>query len=245
MEGSKLKLNIHSTIALFEQIETDLKEKIKDGIYQPGQKIPTEAELIEAYGVSRITIRRAIEDLTKEGILIKKQGKGTFVQEKKIIRKISHTISFTEACNLSSMVASSYVSMRKVLQPGELDIQESDLFSGESVVYIQRVRMADGVPVICENNYYPYSRFAFLLNESLDGSLYQLLEKKYNICVGNAQNSYIDATYAGKEIAEILDIASSEPIFLMSTEMYDTKNELIHVGKQYIVGSRYRFYLDD
>lgn len=240
-----LKLNANSTITLFDQIETDLKEKIKNGIYQPGQKIPTEAELIEAYGVSRITIRRAIEDLTKEGILIKKQGKGTFVQEKKIIRKISHTISFTEACSLSSMTATSYVSMRKVLQPGELDIPESDLFSGEPVIYIQRIRMADGVPVICENNYYPYSRFSFLLNESLDGSLYQLLEKKYNIRIGNPQNSYIDVTYAGKEISEALDIASSEPVFLMSTEMYDTDNGLIHVGKQYIVGSRYRFYLDD
>lgn len=240
-----LKLNMNSTITLFDQIETDLKEKIKNGTYQPGHKIPTEAELIEAYGVSRITIRRAIEDLTKEGILTKKQGKGTFVQEKKIIRKISHTISFTDACSLSSMTASSYVTMRKVLQPGELDIPESDLFSGEPTVYIQRVRMADGVPVICENNYYPYSRFAFLMNEGLDGSLYQLLEKKYDIHIGNSQNSYIDVIYAGKAVAKALDIASSEPVFLMSTEMYDTHNELIHVGKQYIVGSRYRFYLDD
>lgn len=240
-----LKLNANSTITLFDQIETDLKEKIKEGIYRPGQKIPTEAELIEAYGVSRITIRRAIEDLTKEGILMKKQGKGTFVQEKKIFRKISHTVSFTEACSLSSMTSSSYTSMRRILQPGELDIPESDLFSGESVIYIQRIRMADNIPVICENNYFPYSRFSFLLNENLDGSLYQLLEHNYEIHVGKPHNSYIDASYAGKDISEMLNVAPSEPIFLMSTEMYDTHNELIHVGKQYIVSARYRFYLDD
>ena len=240
-----MKLNTNSTITLFDQIESDLKEKIKNGIYQPGQKIPTETELIEAYGVSRITIRRAIEDLTKEGILTKKQGKGTFVQDKKIIRKISHTISFTEACSLCSMTASSYVSMRKIMQPGELNIPESDLFSGESVIRIQRIRMADGVPVICENNYFPCSRFAFLLNESLDGSLYQLLENKYDIHIGCSHNSYIDVTYAGKKLTEALSIASGEPVFLLSTEMYDTHNGLIHVGKHYIVGSRYRFYLDD
>lgn len=79
-----MKLNTTSDIPLFEQLKNDLLEQIKKGIYISGQQIPTETELSELYHVSRITIRRAITELCNEGVLIKKQGKGTFVKERKI-----------------------------------------------------------------------------------------------------------------------------------------------------------------
>ena len=81
-----MKLNTTSDIPLFEQLKNDLLEQIKKGIYISGQQIPTETELSELYHVSRITIRRAITELCNEGVLIKKQGKGTFVKERKIFR---------------------------------------------------------------------------------------------------------------------------------------------------------------
>ena len=83
-----MKLNTTSDIPLFEQLKNDLLEQIKKGIYISGQQIPTETELSELYHVSRITIRRAITELCNEGVLIKKQGKGTFVKERKIFRKL-------------------------------------------------------------------------------------------------------------------------------------------------------------
>ena len=115
----------------------------------------------------------------------------------------------------------------------------------EKTIKISRIRMANDVPVICENNYYPFSRFSFLLEEPLTSSLYQLLEVKYNIHIGSPKNSYIDITTAGIDQANHLNITTGEPLFLLSTEMYDTEEKLIHIGKQYIVGSRYRFYLDE
>lgn len=89
-----MKLNTTSDIPLFKQLKNDLLEQIKKGIYISGQQIPTETELSELYHVSRITIRRAITELCNEGVLIKKQGKGTFVKERKIFRKLEHTLSF-------------------------------------------------------------------------------------------------------------------------------------------------------
>lgn len=240
-----MKLARNSTTSLFTQIEADIKNSIENGIYKFGDKLPTENELIEHYNVSRITIRRAIDDLTKEGILVKKQGKGTFVKEKKIQRKISHTLSFTQSCLQSNLTPNSYTTVREVLNTCDLPFEEKDIFQEDQVLYIQRIRIANDVPIMCENNYFPYSRFSFLQTEPLNESLFQLLENKYQIQIGEAKNSYIDVTTAGIEQANLLKVTTGEPMFLLSTELYDNKNQLIHLGKQYIVGSRYRFYLDE
>ena len=110
-----MKLNTTSDIPLFEQLKNDLLEQIKKGIYISGQQIPTETELSELYHVSRITIRRAITELCNEGVLIKKQGKGTFVKERKIFRKLEHTLSFSDACKTNQMEASTIVTKREVI----------------------------------------------------------------------------------------------------------------------------------
>lgn len=239
-----MELNSASTVPLFEQLKEELKDKIKSGKYTPGQKIPTETELNKIYGVSRITIRRAIEELEKEDIITKKQGKGTFVQEKRITRKIEHTISFSDACIANNMLPGSHVSKREVLPPHSHPVQASGLFGNGAVVYIQRIRTADDIPIMCENNYYPYSPYSFLLTEPLEGSLYNLLKRKYNIEIGCSLHSHIDVLRASSENAKLLSIAQGEPLFLLYTEMYDKHNNLIHVGEQYIVGSRYRFDYD-
>lgn len=240
-----MELNASSTIPLFEQLKSMLKEQISKGVYTSGLKIPTEIELSEQYKVSRITVRRAIEELVKDGVLIKKQGKGTFVQESKIIRKIEHTVSFTEASLANGMKPSSIISKRKIITPDTKLLEEMGSFSDPKVLYIQRIRYADRTPIMCENNYYLYEKYAFLMEEALDGSLYALLKNKYNIQIGSSKDSYIDVLRATNELSKLLETSIGEPLFYLHTRMYDTENELIHLGKQYIVGSRYRFYYDE
>ena len=229
-----------STSPLFEQVKTDISEKIRSGAYAAGHKIPTELELVEQYNVSRITIRRAIEDLCKDGVLVKHQGKGTFVQEKRIFRKIEHTVSFSESCQAGNMIPSATVTERKILLKEDPEIPEHPDFQDTSVIYIQRVRAADNIPVMLENNYYLYDKYSFLLTETLDGSLYDLLKSR-GIVIGCSQNSYIDAIKASVKQAALLDIAPGDPLFLLYTELYDSHNQLVYIGKQIIVAARYRF----
>lgn len=237
-----VQMNLHkeSTSPLFEQVRDDIYEKIKNGIYVAGHKIPTELDLIDQYQVSRITVRRAIEELCKEGMLVKLQGKGTFVQEKRIFRKIEHTVSFSESCQANGMVPSATVTERKIMLAGDPEIPVHPAFQDGSVIFIQRVRSADGSPVMLENNYYLYDKYSFLLTEQLEGSLYDLLKSK-GVLIGCSQHSYIDAIKASGKHATLLDISPGDPLFLLYTELYDTHNELVYIGKQIIVAAKYRF----
>lgn len=111
----EISLERTSTKPLFAQVAQSLSAAIASGDFRPGQQIPTEPEPATTYGVSRITIRRAIEELCQHGLLIKRQGKGTFVRESKTARKIAHISSFSESCRASSMVPSAEVLRRELL----------------------------------------------------------------------------------------------------------------------------------
>ena len=110
----------------------------------------------------------------------------------------------------------------------------------KSAIYIQRVRSADNIPVMLENNYYLYDKYSFLLTEPLNGSLYDLLKAR-GIRIGCSQNSYIDAIKASVKHASLLDISPGDPLFLLYTEIYDSHNQLVYIGQQIIVAARYRF----
>jgi GntR family transcriptional regulator len=232
-----------STEPLFTQVEKSLNSAIETGRFLPGEQIPTEPELAEMYGVSRITIRRAISELCQHGILVKRQGKGTFVQERKMSRKIEHITSFTESCKASGMTPTAAVMRREVLRSLPSEIPGRPELQNGRILYIKRIHYADGAPVMIENNYYPLPRYEFLMPEPLEGSLFETLAE-HGVEIGGSENSYIDAIGATSEQASLLSILVGEPLFMFYREMLDEQGELIYVGLQHIVASRYRFAYD-
>lgn len=241
-----MKLNSEQAIPLYRQLKNDLLHEIISGTWKPGQKIPTEAELSRQYQVSRITVRRAIEELCMENYLSKHQGKGTFVRYHKIQRKLIHTLmSFSRSCKSNGMACETKCLSKKRILLDQETADEMGWFPGDEVIYTQRLRYADGVPIMLENNYFPGNRFAFLLEEPLNESLYDLLSGKYHIQVTSSRESYVDVVRANGVIAKQLQVPIGEPLFFLFTKNYDQNGRLVHMGKQYILGERYRFYLDD
>lgn len=238
-------LDANNTIPLYLQ----LKELIKNAIilkeYKNGEQLPTEPELCSQYNVSRITVRKAVEELCKEGFLVKKQGKGTFVKQRKLQRKMEHLLSFTQACANNGMTPSTSVLKREIVRLEERTAEEFGMEPNLEMVMIQRLRKADGTPVMLENNYYPRERFGFLLEERMEGSLYQLLEEKYGIVIESSRDTYLDVGKADAQQARILEVGCGEPLFCMQTKIYDRENALVHIGREYIVCERYRFGLVD
>lgn len=215
-----MKLDKESTVSLYMQLMHVIKEQIHNGTYLEGEQIPTEGELSKMYNISRITIRRAIEELCQQGYLKKIQGKGTFVEAPKIYRKLEqdNNISFTEACKLNGCTSSSHViSFRIEKNKGEktqfLQIGE------ESFVYhIQRILSADGLPVIFEDIYMEADRFPdFPIDHLENGSLTRLLEERYQICRQNKGRSIIEVGIVPEYIAHYLQVDENEPVMLLKT----------------------------
>ena len=145
-------LDANNTIPLYLQMKELIKSAILSREYKNGEQLPTEPELGEKYGVSRITVRKAVEELCREGFLVKKQGKGTFVKQRKIQRKMEHLLSFTQACESNGMVPSTSVLKRQQTALEPWIAEEFQLESGMPMVMIQRLRKADGTPVMLERS---------------------------------------------------------------------------------------------
>lgn len=238
------RLEQRTSIPLYEQVMNGIRDKIESGAYQPGSQIPTEHELAEAYCVGRVTVRRAIEELAAEGYLTKQQGRGTFVNPPKLLRKVqfgTDVQSFSAACREDGMEAGSTLVARLTAPAGRELAAFLGIPEGDDVLVIERLRTADGIPVLLDRHYLPRERFAFLLGERLDGpvSLFELLHRRAGIRPRQAPGRTIEIVRANREVAAALGVPEGEPLFLMKSRFFDTDGAPLFVGWQYIVGSRF------
>ncbi len=242
MKGkSANKLDIRSKRPRYQQLKEEIKAKIENQEYRYGDKIPSEQEIIAEYEVSRITVRRAIEELCIEGYLVKKQGKGTFVDKPKLHRKIDNVESFSEGCRNNGMVPSHRLLERVLVDAGIDEQKFFGLRPGDKVIYTQRVLCADGDPIQLENCYYPFTeKYHFMLEEPLDGSLFTLLRQHGMEPCSNADNS-LELVLASDKVASLLQVPSGEPLFSMISYLSDADGEPLYLERNYIVGSRYKF----
>ena len=213
----------------------------------PDEKIPSEPELSELYHVSRITVRRAIEELCTEGYLVKKQGKGTYVSQPKVMRKIAQNgdvMGFSEACRACGMQPGAQVISIQRCPARSDEVRFFSLQPHSDVIYLQRVRTADGEPVMLENNFFPYQPFRGLLDayEALqDASLFDYLDAAYGRKPESTTSCTLEIVRASAEQASYLDIITGDPMFYMSAYFLDAEGQPLVIGRQYIVGSRFVF----
>lgn len=239
-----MKLDSNDSTPLYLQLKSELRAAITEQVYGCNDKIPTEMQLSQQYGVSRITVRQAVQELCEEGYLVKKQGKGTFVRQRRISRKLDNLMSFTQACAANGMVPSTAVLERRV---DTLSRAEQELFGedGQTRYFIlTRLRMADRVPVMLDINYFPLPQYDFLYSEDLSGSLYRILDQ-HGIRIYANRDMTLDVVLAESALAQKMGISRGTPLFDIITKNYDRSGELVHLGREYIVCDRYRFSLAD
>ena len=142
----KPSVEYNSVIPLYEQIVEYLRKDIAANTFGRNGKIPTEAELSEKYGVSRITVRRAVDELVNQGLVEKKQGKGTFVTAPRFSRRLdSGPLSFSEMCEANGLVPGAKILETGIVIPKSASVREQlRLKDGESAVLISRLRTGSG-----------------------------------------------------------------------------------------------------
>ncbi len=234
------ELNHQSSLPLYKQIYNHIRDAIASGILKPNQKTPAESELSQLYKVSRITIRKAIAELVENDLLIRRHGKGTFIQGKKIAENFLDEMSFSLTCKINQVRPGSRIDRITVKDANERDIIDLCLKKGDKVLYIARIRYADDVPVIFEHNYFP-QRYSFLLFEDLENkSIYQILKEKYQISIVRTVRS-LELCQASEYEAECLKIAPGSPTILLREVAYNENDEPVHRTKQIIAGDKFIF----
>ncbi len=232
------KLNSETSSPLYAQLMQKIKNSISNGELQTGERIAPEQELCAEYGVSRITVRKAITELEKQGILEKKQGKGTFVTVPAVYRKLHSVNSFHDTCRMNGQKPSTKVLVSRTVPAAKKDIDELGVSEGARVVETVRVHFADRVPVILEENHFSMA-YSYLLESDLNGSLYNLLSE----CGAEpAQATHvISLKKASKQIAGLLKIEEETPVMYLHEVIYDKKGRPLHISSQYIRGDIFSF----
>ena len=234
-----------SAVPLYQQVMDDLKGEIARGVYAAGSRIPSEMELAKSYGVGRITVRRAIEELSRAGYLNRQQGRGTFVCAPKLKRKIRQkddVQSFSDACRVNGMEPGARVISRKILPADSTEAQFFGAPVGTDLICVERVRTADGVPVMLENNIYVYEDNAYLSTAPLSNqSIFEFVCNRTGRTPAFTDPCTLEIACASPEVARLLAVPVGEPLFYMEAFFFDEQRRPFIIGRQRIVGSRYVF----
>ncbi len=234
------RVDLHSVIPLYYQVREDIRRRIEAGEWPPGSTIPSEPELQEIYGVSRATIRQALSELVMEGLLIRKQGKGTFVAPPKIVEPLPRLLSFTEEMRAVGLEPSTRSTKVEVVQTPPRRARETlRLSADEPFLRIERVRCANGQPVVLLVSYLPVS-LGVDPREDFSGSLYELLEGKYGIRLGEAVQ-IIEAGVADEHTAAELGIEEGEPVLIIRRGTFAKDGRAVEYVEGFYPADRYRY----
>lgn len=227
---------------LYVQLMEELETSIRNGVYKPGDKIMTEAEMAKEYGVSLITVRKAVGSLMEKGLVVRKQGKGTFVTKSKYSRNMKKLQSFTEMCEQMGVKPGAQVLENRLIMADKKVADRLGIEPGSNVVYISRLRLADGEPVQVEKSYFPL-KYAFLLEEDLNnGSMFECLKEKAGAKVASSEKM-IELCRATAEEAALMDVKKGDYLLFVKSTAYDENGEPMYAGIQLINGDRFSLYV--
>ncbi len=203
-------------IPLYYQLKEYLLKDIKEN-YQPGDMLPSEGEIERKYGVSRITVRKAVEELAREGIVTKKQGKGTFVQEQKVLYEANIIGSLTQRLRQQDYKLETR-SIEYIYIDDEHHVK--DLLGCDRLLCIKRYRTLDGKPFALMLNYIDAARVPHVEEKFDIESLYDFYARECGIRFFYAEET-VEAKAANKEQARQLEIDDGAPLLSLQRLSYD------------------------
>ena len=228
---------------LYYQLECVLKTKIQNGDYSKGDIIPSEKELMEIYGVSRITVRQALSNLAVNGYIEGRPGIGTVVIFEKINETLKQVISFSEE------MAQHGITMSTVFCRAEQKVvtneiaAELEMDEGASALCITRVRAAKNIPIVYSMTWIPPEWNLPEDTSCYMDSLYAYLKEKCGIIVSRAIDT-LEAVLADKLVAEFLCIAENSAVFKRSRKSFDPDGRILEFSICYYPGNSYKYSVE-
>lgn len=229
-------------VPVYIQIHDQLKDEIEKGVWKVGDRLPSERELSVKFGVSRMTLRQAIQTLADEGILERKIGSGTYVANEKVQEKMSGTTSFTDIMESQNRTPSSKTISFFRSPASSSEAENLGLKKGDQILRMERIRYADNVPICFEVASIPADIVKGFSKEEITDSFYHTLKQK-GMEIGRA-NQTVTAILASEQIADYLEVKRGDAILRLRQISYLADGQPFEYVRTQYVGSRFEFYLE-
>lgn len=247
-----IKLRTHPTfvensqVPLYLQVEATLKEMIEDTVFSVGEQIPSERELSEQLGVSRMTARRAIQNLIDHGLLERRSTNGTYVRQPQVLRGMGKekTMGLTQLLQQEGVVAGSKLLSFEITRAPLKVAEKLKIRLGSQVVVLRRLRVANDEPFCIETSYIPYELVPELNAEDFStpkSSLYIIMQDRYNIKLDQNEET-LKISFATLEEATHLEIQEGDPVILLRAVVMDIEGRCVEYLKSVNHPSRVVFH---
>jgi GntR family transcriptional regulator len=231
-------------VPLHHQVYLDLVSALDSSEWRPGDRLPPERELAQRYGCSLITVRRALSELAREQRIERTRGRGTFVLHPRLDLNFGGNRSFTDEMQTRGLDPATRLIAARPESAGEAVAAALDLELGSPTLYVERLRLAGGEPVLLEQVHLPAERFPGLLASDLEhNSLYDLLVERYATRIVRAREALEPVLLRTRE-AQLLDQAPGRPALLIEGVAYAADGRPIEFARSYVRGDRTRYYVE-
>ncbi len=210
--------NQYQKIPKYQIIENDIIDKINNGFYNLNESLPTENELSKIYECSRVTVRQALSNLVYKGFIVKNQGSGSFVNQAKTLQRTPYLKSFSEDMIELGKTPSSVVKTFNITKAGKTMASTLQISEHDSIYYIERTRMADGIPMLFERTFMSVDLHPEMSIQILRGSKYKYGDERGLFIDYSHQN--IAPIFPSEYIADELGVSIKQPILRISNYTY-------------------------
>lgn len=233
-----------SFVPIYYQLQELLVGMIESGELKPGDKLPSENELVDKYDISRNTVQKAIRALVNWGLAQRVQGKGTFVCNKSVTLSITASLSLTSEIIGLNKVPHSKILQAKIIEASFNIAKKLNVEKDTEVYIIQRIRFVDDLPLMIQTSYIPIEYLPNLLDKNLeDKSLFSTIMNEYGIKIDKASET-MRAVSVTKFEGEMLDIPEYSPAFLLQRITYLKNGEILEYAKTIVRGDKSKFSVD-
>lgn len=238
-------LDRESPTPIFAQIRARLEDTISSGDLVAHQRIPSERQLSDRFRVSRMTVRQALDALTRDRFLYSLPGKGTFVADRKIIEQpLQHLTSFTQDILARGMRPSSRLLEGRIVQASFEMARLFGLAPTVEIVQVTRLRLADDEPLAIEAVHIPSALVPGLLDRDLAAeSLYLILGRDYGLALVGARQT-IEAAEPTVEEQRILGLDGPRPVLRISRLTHDANGHVVEYARSVYRGDRYHLTVE-
>ena len=224
---------MHPSIPKYVQLIEILKAEIQQQILTPGQQLPNEDDLALHHGMSRGTVRKAISELQRMGLVRKEQGRGTFINEAKPALSGFSLVEFDQYTRLQNRVPSTRTIVFEVMPATQAVASKLELSETRPVIHIIQLRLADRLPVVYEERYFDASLCPSMTRDELEkSSIHRLLIEKYQIPLIRLSHD-IEITSLSEEMFDVFEVNESVKVFAVNRLSYTQINDTIRPAVWY------------